>query len=621
MKPEDKKFATPRTVKLRDGRSITIRLLDAQDAEGYVPFYTGIPEEDNIFYIGPDATTAEKARERVINFADNPYEVCLVLADEEGGIHGEAWFRWSENDTEKSCFGICLARSMQGSGAGRLIMSRLMEIGDLYGPPVMTLTAQVDNFRAWKLYTSEGFVILKKQMRAARKNCPEMVEFYMERQMGRRCVAGAAHRTISPEIGSHIPGQLHVRIVDHVRDALEVNLLILKNRETELCLVTLDNAGIFSAEDCARMRGIVHTHTGVPAENVIIASSHTHAGGMAQWLLHDSPTDHKYLGLIDTQLADVAREAVASLQPALVGCATGHAHVGYNRRLCFADGSHTMYGDSTRKDFTGIEGPDDPTHTVLAVFDEQKKPMAICYNNCSHSTTVESDIFISSDFCGEARRLIREALACELPVLYLQGASGDTSPWNQLTQPTRYSGVQRLHEMGALLAAETLRLLPGMTPQADPVLNVVFSEPVMNVRLPSEEDVEKARETKAKGEAVVGRWEYVIGVCGELRLWEDFHANPTQPVPLWGVRIGDLAIATVPFELYCQFGLDIRRRSPAKHTMICQLTGEFIGYVPTIYGILGGGYSGKPIYWARMEPYAGYRAVDESARLLGSLFR
>jgi hypothetical protein len=96
-------------------------------------------------------------------------------------------------------------------------------------------------------------------------------------------------------------------------------------------------------------------------------------------------------------------------------------------------------------------------------------------------------------------------------------------------------------------------------------------------------------------------------------IWEEFHITPVQTVSLSSVRIGDLTIATNPFELYCQLGLDIRRRSPARQLMIAQLTNDFLGYLPTVYGILGGGYSGQAIYWSRMEPYAGYLVVVRQA--------
>jgi hypothetical protein len=67
--------------------------------------------------------------------------------------------------------------------------------------------------------------------------------------------------------------------------------------------------------------------------------------------------------------------------------------------------------------------------------------------------------------------------------------------------------------------------------------------------------------------------------------------------------------------------LDIKGRSPAPITAVVGLTDGYGGYCPTIYGILGGGYSGQPISWTRLEPNAGYLVVETAGRLLNSLWR
>lgn len=145
-----------------------------------VRFYADIPDADGIYYLPPSCRTREKAL-ATAGQADIPCKVHLVLADDQGELHGEAWYSWPEDKPEQSTFGICIRRTMQGQGAGRLIMGRLLEIAGHYGPPVMNLTVQKVNERAWKLYTSMGFVRLREQMRAAREDAPEMPEFYMER--------------------------------------------------------------------------------------------------------------------------------------------------------------------------------------------------------------------------------------------------------------------------------------------------------------------------------------------------------------------------------------------------------------------------------------------------------
>lgn len=45
------------------------------------------------------------------------------------------------------------------------------------------------------------------------------------------------------------------------------------------------------------------------------------------------------------------------------------------------------------------------------------------------------------------------------------------------------------------------------------------------------------------------------------------------------------------------------------------------GYCPTMAGIIGGGYSGEPIFWTRLAENAGYKLVDEACRMLHALWR
>ncbi len=186
MKPEDQHLVQPTRAKLRDGREIAIRLLAASDAEAMVLFYAAIPAEDGVYYLPPSARTREKALERAAA-ADSPHEVCLILVDDAGMIHGEAWYRWSAERPAQSMLGIGIGRTFQGAGAGRLIMSRLIDIADRYGPPVMDLTVQVQNERAWRLYVSMGFVTVRQQIRDAREDAPPMSEFYMERKRRPPC--------------------------------------------------------------------------------------------------------------------------------------------------------------------------------------------------------------------------------------------------------------------------------------------------------------------------------------------------------------------------------------------------------------------------------------------------
>ncbi|HPP11742.1 MAG TPA: hypothetical protein PKW42_03315, partial [bacterium] len=319
-------------------------------------------------------------------------------------------------------------------------------------------------------------------------------------------------------------------------------------------------------------------------------------------------------------LVEVAQEAVQSAVPASLGWAKGQAHIGYNRRLCWSDGSHTMYGDSRRLEFTGLEGPDDSQQTVLAAYDQAGKCLAIVHNNSCHATAVESADFISADFPGAARHYIRQASGWRVPVLYLQGASGDTSPLNMLAPESRVSGEQRCQEIGLLLAGETLHLMKGMPRTSEIPVKVAAEELKVKIRQPSAEELEKASQTVASGQEKAGRWNYVLA-WSVLALQEKIQKSPVEILPIHAVRLGDFALVSNPCELYCQFGLDIKRRSPAEATAVVQLANGFSGYCPTIYGVMGGGYSGMTILWTRLEPFAGYSIVETSVRLLHQLWK
>jgi len=431
--------------------------------------------------------------------------------------------------------------------------------------------------------------------------------------------AGGATRVINCEIGDGLCGQLHNRICERIRDDLEVNVLYLTGGAEPLLFVSLDLIAV-ETPAVRELGRAVEAATGLPARSVIVSCTHTHAGPYTIRLLHDVPLNDAYLAKLTAWTADAAREAVETARPARVGWGLGEAHAGYNRRLCWSDGSHSMYGDSTRPDFSGLEGPDDPSHAVLFAVDDAGTPVAVLHNNCCHSTCMEADVFATADFAGEARKRLREALAPGLPVLYLQGCSGDTSPWDMTAVPCRYEGDLRAEEIGMLLADETLRLIREAEPAADAPLGHAFEDIEMGVRLPSDERLAEARAIRDAGEEEAGSGDYVLAVAGALRLYDEFKGRPADTTPVHAVRVGDFALATNPCEMYCQFGIDIKRRSPAAVTAAAQLTDGFCGYCPTIYGLMGGGYSGDPIHWCRLEPYAGYKMVDEAARLIRTLW-
>ena len=57
--------------------------------------------------------------------------------------------------------------------------------------------------------------------------------------------------------------------------------------------------------------------------------------------------------------------------------------------------------------------------------------------------------------------------------------------------------------------------------------------------------------------------------------------NAIDSLEVMVVRIGDVAFVGLPGEIFCEFGMDIKTRSPFKNTIVMGLTNDDRNYFPT----------------------------------------
>lgn len=433
--------------------------------------------------------------------------------------------------------------------------------------------------------------------------------------------AGAASVVITPPLGLTVQAATHQKRARWVRDELEANALYVAGDGDGIVLVSGDLAGM-EPEQVARICGRAGAAAGISPRSIILAFTHTHGGPVMMPSNRYNAPDPAYHAQLEDRLVEVVARAVAAARPAELAWGQGQAVLGYNRRLCFADGSHAMHGNTRRPDFTGLEGASDPHHTALFARGTDGAPIAVVYNNASHPTTFYGADCFSADFPGAARKLIREALGGPVPVLYLNGAQGDISLEDMLA-PAPYGEKPDLKVMrgGAIAAGETLRLLYEAEFTGEAVVRHAVTDVRVAVRLPAPERLAWAKEMLGEADRHRETKSFeTLFAHGAMLLQERFGADPVDVLPVHAIRIGGLGVATLPGEFYCQFGIDIRRRSPAPVTAVVGIADGSHGYCPTMSAIIGGGYSGEAIFWTRLAPDAGYRVVDEACRLLRTLW-
>lgn len=153
---------------------VVIRQLEPRDADAYVAFNKRMLWRESWHYPMRDEASARDIAARGSGAETNGGGGCLWLVlvetrrEQYNGeiyaweeIWGEGWYKWRK-DEPHSTFGLCISSAFQGSGAGRALMSRVLEVADTtnIGPPIIRLTVQNINGRAWRLYESLGFVKL-----------------------------------------------------------------------------------------------------------------------------------------------------------------------------------------------------------------------------------------------------------------------------------------------------------------------------------------------------------------------------------------------------------------------------------------------------------------------------
>src|SRR5690606_9403000 len=143
--------------------------------------------------------------------------------------------------------------------------------------------------------------------------------------------AGAAVSNITPNVGSSINGSMQDHKIRTIHDDTFAKSIVLDDGSTRLAVVVSDLCLIYREQlDAAKQRA--KEFTGIPVENMLMTSTHTHSAGTACSVLKSDP-DTKYLKLLEHRIADAVIRANENLEPTRIGWAESHEPTQvFNRR-------------------------------------------------------------------------------------------------------------------------------------------------------------------------------------------------------------------------------------------------------------------------------------------------
>ncbi len=443
---------------------------------------------------------------------------------------------------------------------------------------------------------------------------------------------GWASRSITPERPAMLHGQMHVRVSQGVENPLLVTALALERDGEAAILVACDLCNITAgllAETRARLRELLPAFD---VSRLILNGTHTHTSLVYEDGAYDLPegsgamTPRECKELIASRVAEAASAAWEARAPGAVARGFGHAVVAHNRRVSYLNGTTRMYGGTAAPDFSHFEGYEDHSVQLLYVLDAAQRLTGMVVNLACPSQETEGDMMISADFWHEVREDVARRFGPGVFVLPLCAPAGDQSPHLLVLSKAeeymrQHRGLTRRREIARRIVDAIADVYPVVkdTAVTDPPLVHVCESLELPGRIITQADYDYA---VAELQTVLDQDPKVSWAQRRLRTmiaqYETGGVKPPCPVELHVIRLGDVALATNPFELYLDYGVRIQARSRAEQTFLVQLANGASGYLPTEKAVAKhyGGLAADN----KVGPEGGQRLVDRTLEIIDGLW-
>lgn len=454
--------------------------------------------------------------------------------------------------------------------------------------------------------------------------------------------AGAATSNITPAIGADPEIRTSRPPATHVHDELHARCLVLDDGQSRLALVVCDLRHI-SAEVAANAKQIIEKMTGIPPHCVMISATHTHTSGGAK--LEEGGSYYDYSAFLTRRIADGVLRAHNQLEPAQIawGVAEEQTQV-FNRRWFLMPGSRPVYGAhdnieqvDTNPGYKGLlkpAGPVDPQITFLSLRSTSGKPISLMASYGLHyvggipPNTISADYFaIFADRMGELLGADRHQDPPFVGIM-ANGTSGDVNNLERHSdeelarrgpqQKKHYQPFEKAREVAHLCADKVMQVHKTLQWHDHVKLTSRQRTLTFERRYPTKEEVAWAESVKARRIKPMSTSRY--STYSTVLAYASPEMPPTLDVIVQTHRIGDLAVAAMPFEVFAEIGLELKQRSPIQPLMNLSIANGSHGYLPTPAQHKLGGYE-TWIGVNKVQLDASVKMVDALVEMLGELTR
>ena len=417
--------------------------------------------------------------------------------------------------------------------------------------------------------------------------------------------AGAAKIDVTPPLGTIINGDHVMHYARYIHDPLYAKALVLRKDDTMIAIMVVD----ICAMDKALLDEVkldIQRQTGIPAENVLISSTHTHAAGSVVSLLL-APADLPYRQKLPGLLIEAVVKAKNQIQPAKAGFGSVDVpeHMLCRRYKMKEDyvpiNPVTGKADQVKTNPFGlehlIEGPTtelDPQVSYLAVQKTNGTWISLLANYSLHYVGDWGNGTLSADYFGEFAKHLQYQLGTgdEFIGIMSNGTSGEVNIWDFL-HPGRYPKAHfaKSKLIGSAIAAKVAQSLKEIKWQDNPNLAVQYTAIPIGVRKPASQELEVAKSVVSEADferpAVDDKGMQALYAREQIMLNE---YPDTLDFPVQAIKIGDGVIGALGGEFFSETGLALKKNAGVPHYFTITMANGYVGYVPPAHELNRGGY-------------------------------
>ena len=429
---------------------------------------------------------------------------------------------------------------------------------------------------------------------------------------------GRAEVDITPPSGTRMAGFFHDRHTEVVHDPLFARAMVVDNGEHPLAFVTCDLVSV-SLDTVHRARDRIGAATDLSPAQVMISATHTHTGPGTTRIFGRPPTA-EYVERLPDDIARVAIEAWEQRGEAQFGLGWGfEGRLSFNRRFMMRSTKGVrMHPPDGSTDILYQEGKVDPEVGVLSARTPGGEPLGCLLNFACHVNVVGGNE-VSADYPGYFAAAMKQRQGDSHVGLFANGCCANLCQVDVYDPDRRDRGQEWARQMGQRLADDVVKIEEEMEFRGDIELDSRLVEIELPRRRIPDDLVQWARDVLGdrEGHDLID----VIYAEMTLELVERKRTEPMVTAPIQAYRLGDVGMVMLPGEIFVEFGLDLKLRSPAARTFVVELANGVVGYVPTKEAFEGGGYEQRTATSSQLSPVAGEMMVETGLALLDAMFR